>query len=396
MSRRPLLILTVLVVAAVLGVLLARRAPAPTPQPAPAVAAKSTATPEAVAEAEPSPEPQRRVVRTETYFEPVEDSKITSAQAAAAAARYRKAARFPHTSRPLEDGLDPIAHSREPKLDYDDKRHPEPHLLAYPSITSFEAPQDVVIYAEVMEVRMGEDEERPGHQRAKQLRTGARSMRGILQTMDGVTIAPLAFYDDGTHGDAQANDDLFTATYTPDPDHPNDFRGQYQVVAQAESLKGDTLTATSTFIYSVQIAHLTGHYRDSIVAGNLQIEAEVAVEEPGKFRLEGTLVTTADAKMLGYAYADADLDAGTHWIPLVYYGLIFHDMKAPGPYSLFSLMLSTLGGDVAQESDVVPNAHTTEAYKVEDFGDQPFNDPEYMAKAAHYDALARDKKQQGQ
>ncbi len=227
-----------------------------------------------------------------------------------------------------------------------------------------------------------------------QQRTGARAVRGILQTMDGVQIAELAFYDDGTHGDAQPEDNLFTATYTPDPDHPNDFRGQYQAVVQAESLRGDTLLASASFIYSVQIAHLTGQYRDAIVDGNLQIEAEVEAVEAGKIRVEGTLVTTADAKMLGYAYADADVDPGRHWIPLVYYGLIFHDMKAPGPYSLFSVMVSTLGSDVAQESEVVPNAHTTKAYKVDDFGSQPFNDPEYMAKAAHYDDLARSKRSQ--
>ena len=97
--------------------------------------------------------------------------------------------------------------------------------------------------------------------------------------------------------------------------------------------------------------------------------------------------------LLGYAYADADVaPSATTWIPLTYYGLIFHDMKAPGPYSLFSTMLSTLDSDVAQESDVVPNAHTTKAYKVDEFGSQPFNDPEYMQKAAHYDDLAKSKR----
>src|SRR6185369_16292995 len=150
--------------------------------------------------------------------------------------------------------------------------------------------------------------------------------------------------------------------YTPDPDRPKDFRGQYQAIVQAESEKGDTLTAATSFVYSVQIAHLTGHYRDSIVDGNLQIEVEVAGEDAGRVRVEGTLVTTVDAKMLGYAYADANVAPNaTTWIPLTYYGLIFHDMKAPGPYSLFSTMLSTLDSDVAQESDVVPNAHTTKA-----------------------------------
>lgn len=394
MSRRPLVIVVVLLaVAGALFALVGRRAPAPPPPPP---APRATATTEPEVEVKPSPGPAaREIVRTETYAEPVDESQLTAEQAAAVAARYRKAARFPRTSRPLEDGLDPIAKSRSPKVDFEgDAKHPEPRLLAYPSITSFEAPGDVVIYAEVVELRMAEayDERgRPGRERLKQFRTGARSMRGVLQTMDGVTVAPLAFHDDGTHGDAQAGDDYWTATYTPDPDHPSDFRGQYQVVVQAESLKGDTLTATTSFVYSVQIAHLTGQYRDAIVDGNLQIEAEVQVDEPGTFRLEGTLVRTEDAKMITYAYADAELGPGTHWIPLVYYGLAFHVMKAAGPYSLFSVMLSTLGGNVPQESDVVPNAHTTKAYEIADFGDQPFNDPELMQKAEHYDDIAKAK-----
>ncbi len=368
---------------------------APEPAPAPVVAAKPSPTPIALA-VDRTPEPEREVIRTETYFEPVDEAKITPEQAAAAATRYRKAARFPRTSRPLEDGLDPIARSRHPKVDYDgDEKHPEPRLLAYPSITSFEAPGDVVIYAEVVELRMAEvrdDDGKPGRERLQQFRTGARSMRGVLQTMDGVVVSQLAFRDDGTHGDAQPDDDYFTATFTPDPDRPSEFRGQFQVVVQAESLKGDTLTASTSFVYSVQIAHLTGKYRDSIVDGNLQIEAEVAVEEAGKFRVEGTLVTKADAKMITYGYGEADLGPGTHWIPIIYYGLNFHVMKAAGPYSMFSVILSTMGGDVAQESDVVPNAHTTKAYAIDDFGDEPFNDPEYMQKADYYDNLAKTKR----
>jgi hypothetical protein len=105
-------------------------------------------------------------------------------------------------------------------------------------------------------------------------------------------------------------------------------------------------------------------------------------------------VTTADAKMLGYGYADVDLTPGTHWVPIMYYGLIFHDMKANGPYSMFSVVLSALGGKSIIESDVVPNAHTTAAYKMSDFGTEPFNDPEYMQKAAHYDEVERQKRGQ--
>jgi hypothetical protein len=396
MSQRSLSILAVLVVAVLAGWLLTRKAPEP-PPPAPKPTPIATVTPIDVVETERKPPPEEPAPRTQSFAEPVDESKLTAEQATAAAARFRKAARFPRTSRPLLDGMDPIARSRSPKVDYDgDARHPEPRLLAYPSITSFEAPGDVVIYAEVVELRMADVVDQDGkgsRERLKQFRTSARSMRGVIQTMDGVVVAPIVFRDDGTHGDAEPNDDFWTARYTPDPDRPRDFRGQYQVIVQAESAKGDTLTASTSFVYSVQIAHLTGHYRDSVVDGNLQIDVEVAGDEAGRVRVEGTLVTTVDAKMLGYAYADADVAPNTTtWIPLTYYGLIFHDMKAPGPYSLFSTMLSTLDSDVAQESDVVPNAHTTKAYRVEEFGSAPFNDPDYMQKAAHYDDLAKSKR----
>ncbi|MEB2286368.1 MAG: hypothetical protein B6D46_09270 [Polyangiaceae bacterium UTPRO1] len=389
MPRRSLVIVVVVAVAAALLAFFGRRAPAPLPPP------PATGTPRPSVETAPAATRAPAVVRTETSLEPVDESKLTAEQAAAAAARYRKAARFPRTSRSLEDGLDPIARGRWPAVDLDgDEKHPEPRLLAYPSLPSFEAPGEIVIYAEIVElrkVRADAAEGRSGREQLRRFRNAARAVRGVIQTMDGAMVAPLAFHDDGTHGDAQANDDQWVAVYTPDPDAPNDFRGQYRVLVQAESARGETLNATTSFVYSVQTAHLTGRYRDAVVDGNLQIDAEVDVEEAGRFRIEGTLVTTADAKMIGYAFADAELPPGAHWVPLVYYGLMFHDMKAPGPYSLFSVMLSTLGGSVPQESDVVPNAYTTKAYAIDEFGDQPFNDPEYMQKADHYDGVRRAK-----
>jgi hypothetical protein len=395
MSQRALLITAVLGAAGLLAVLLARQGSDDGRPPPPVVVGPAATATAAALAAAPTASPPRSTVRTETHFEPVDESQMTAQQAAAAAARYRKAARYPRTSRPLEDGLDPIARTRAPKVDDGDPTRPEPRLLAYPSITNFEAPGDVVIYAEVVELRMAPDRGENGRgrerERLQQFRIGARAMRGVLQTMDGVVVAPLDFRDDGTHGDAVANDDYFTARYTPDPDEPKAFRGQYQVLVEAEPDQGPELVATTSFVYSVQLAHLTGNYRDAIVDGNLQIDAEVEVEEPGEFRIESTLVTTKDAKMLGYGYGQATLDVGRHWIPITYYGLIFHDMKADGPYSMFSTMLSAIDADGTQESDVVPNAHTTKAYQVSDFGDQPFNDPEYMEKAERYDALRRAK-----
>jgi hypothetical protein len=398
MSRRSLLIASLIVAAGVLAGLFFMRRP---PERVAAPAAKPSATAAVIAAApRPTSTVARRVVRTETSFEPIDETKITAKQAEAAAARYRKAARFPRTSRPLEDGLDPIATSRAPDVDHEGKgTHGEPRLLAYPSLTVFEAPGDVVLYAEVVELHEIErkpDERKPERPRLQQVRVKASGVRGVISTADGVPITSVVFRDDGTHGDAAADDLLWTATYTPDPDKPGDFKGELQAQVVAQPYRGDELASTLTFRYTHQTAHLTGEYRESIVDGNLVIEAGVAVDEPGRFRLEGTLVTASDAKMIGYGYGEANLPAGNGWIPITYWGLLFHEMKADGPYQVFSLVLSSIAGDVVQEGDVVPSPYTTKAYTVSDFADRPFNDPEYTAKAEHYEALARQKQAAGQ
>jgi hypothetical protein len=395
MARRPLWIGALVVVAGLLaGLLLMRPAPAPPPPAEPV--AKLTATPAPVAAApSPTASPQRYTLRTESHLPPIDESQITAKQAAAAAERYRKAARFPLTSRPLEDGIDPIANSRMPKSQSEGEDTPEPRLITYPSVTNFEAPGEIVLYGEVVQLRKLEQRPERDHRGdrppdVRRFRVATNSMRGVIQNADAQVVATVDFHDDGTHGDAEAGDQLFTTTYTPDPDDPKGFRGEYQVDVLAQTAEGADLTARTSFVYSVQKAHLTGQYKDSLDDGNLKIEAEVEVEEAGRFRVESTLVRTSDAKMITYGYADADLPPGRHWIPVKYYGLAFHVMKAEGPYSMFSVVLSEIGGSTV-EGDVVPNAHTTAAYKLSDFNDQPYNEPSYTQKAEYYEALARSK-----
>ncbi len=382
-----------MVVAGLLAGLLLLRGPEAPPPPPP----RPTGTPVSVAVAPTvTASPQRVTIRTETQLEPVDETDITADQAKAAAERYRKAARYPRTSRALENGIDPIAASRLPPEEGEDTL--EPRLLVRPTVTNFEAPSDVILYGEVVLLKKIEDrnggkdgEKRPELQR---FRAGANSMRGVIQNAEGELVANVTFRDDGQGGDAQAGDMLFTAIYTPDPDKPDAFQGAFKVDALAQTTDGVDLTAATSFVYSVQTAHLTGEYSDALDNGNLKIDVGVEVEKAGRYQVKGTLVRHSDAKMVGYAQGEATLTPGTHTIPLVFYGLMFHDMKADGPYSLFSTTLAALDGTTSIESDVVPNAHTTAAYKVSDFGDQPFNDPDYMQKAAHFDEVERQKRGQ--
>ncbi len=392
MSSRPLTISVVVVVVLVASFLWFRSPGPPPPAPAPA----ATAAPIAIApQPTSSPGGQRVAVPADPVLESVDESTITGAQAKAIAARYRELAKFPKTSRPLVDGMDPIAIGRSPKVD--DKRPPNDptaKLIVYPSNTSFESPGEVVIYAELVEIQaneraMEEDSRGDRPPKHRHARVAAKELRGEILGANGAPVTALVFRDDGTNGDAQAADFFYTATYTPDPDEPTAFRGTFDVNAIAVSSDGDTLNATNTFKYTVQKAHLTGSYRDSLVNGNLQLDAEVEVEEAGQFYLEGTLVTQKDAKMVGYAYADVTLAEGRHWVPLPFYGLIFHQMKATGPYQLFSVTLATVENGAPQHADVIPAAHTTGPYEVSQFTEAPFNDPDRLRLAEYFEGLAR-------
>ena len=66
----------------------------------------------------------------------------------ATAEDYRQRARFPRSSQPITDGVDPIARDRE--VTHDRSMGPEgsdPTLVTYPARTSFEAPNVIVLYA---------------------------------------------------------------------------------------------------------------------------------------------------------------------------------------------------------------------------------------------------------
>jgi hypothetical protein len=348
------------------------------------------------------PEPARppvnvpTVVRSPRHYTLGSESEaqpgsLTAQQALAAAERLRRSARFPPNSQKIEDNLDPISIGREPKrarsappnVDY-------PVLVAYPAVTEIEAPGTVLLYAEVVQRESLDNEELKRQERdPREERIGAQAIRGEIRNAAGQTVATVEFRDDGKGGDAEPNDRFFTVEYTPDPDKPNESRGAFRVIVTADTNDGDQLKATTGFTYSFPTAHLTGNYRDKIVEGSLQVEVEVEVDEPGTYRLEATL-TSEQANMLGHAEETVTLQPGRAWIPLTFYGLILRDHNVDGPYGLWSVVLSNVRENGLERSDVVPAAHTTRAYKVTEFSDVPYGDPDKLERAEQLEQRARE------
>jgi hypothetical protein len=377
-SPRTLLPAVVLVLAFGVGFRLMRR-PAPT-TPAPAVvAAAASPAPLAVVVADapsPSPSPVRRTVRTETEVAPMGVVPEVASLSGTTADDYERRARFPRSSQPIEDRVDPIARDRE--VTRGKSVGPEgtnPTLVVWPERTGFEAPSPIVVFAYLVR-----DERK----------VDPTDVLGEIRTQQGGVLASLDFHDDGTHGDAEANDLVFTSVTAPGRERAAEFKGAQLVEVRAHTKGGEERVATTGFLYSVPLAHLTGRYRDEVVDGNLIVSAEVHVDAPARFHLEATL-GEPDGTPLGWSQNAMALDPGTAWIPLTYWGLMFHERGVDGPYTVLSAALSTTGEMPNQKNDVAVNPYVTKPYPVSAFSDRTYDDPDLLDAAARMraDAPAR-------
>jgi hypothetical protein len=150
---------------------------------------------------------------------------------------------------------------------------------------------------------------------------------------------------------------------------------------------GEERIAATSFLYSFPDAQLTGAYRDALVGGSLQVQAEVAVTAPGRFHLEATLYDAAGQQALAWSQTAAELTEGRHWMTLSYYGLILHERGIDGPYSLRHVALSTVSTMPNAKNRLADGAHVTAAYAAAQFTDAGYDDPELLDAA---DRVERD------
>lgn len=280
---------------------------------------------------------------------------------------YREAARYPGSSHALKKGeADPIQEKRVPTRQT--RRGPddaEPAISVWSAKVSFEKGQPVDLYATL-------------ETQGKAVKAPAEITGEIVSSTGGIT-ALVAYRDDGKGPDRKAGDGIYSARWTPTgiEDAP---AASYMVRVRARLANGDLREAAGGFLYSDPAAHLTGHYRDFLRDGNLVIAAEVEVAETGRFHLAGTLYTLA-GEPIGFAQAAANLEPGKHWVELSYYGLIFHDRQAAGPYRLGTLALSTTTRMPNALNDVVADAYVTHPYRVEQMRSAFFERPQLIESA---------------
>lgn len=82
-------------------------------------------------------------------------------------------------------------------------------------------------------------------------------------------------------------------------------------------------------------AVFTGWFRDEVREGSLLIHAEADVRKPGYFVIEANIGNHEGP--IAVATAEVELVAGRQEVPLRFFGQIFHDLRAEGPYEVTKL-----------------------------------------------------------
>jgi hypothetical protein len=295
-------------------------------------------------------------------------SSQSSALARSAADDYREAARYPAWSRAVEAGApDPVRAQRVPS------RHslagPDgeaPTLTVWADETSFVAPAPVVLHATL---------EGPGRSPVREA-----TVTGVVTTASGAALGEIVYLDDGISPDARRDDGVYTALFELDPEAVPERAASFQVEVLATLPGGEARRTSAGFLYSNPWARLTGAFRDELRDGDLVILAEVKVARAGRFHLSGTL-SRPNGEPIGWAQAAAELEPGTHWVELPFYGLMFRERGAAGPYRLASVTLATTGGMPNALGPVLEDAHRTRAYPLARFAAAPFADPALLHAA---------------
>jgi len=280
---------------------------------------------------------------------------------------YRELARYPESSRVLKRGEeDPIRAKRLPtRQSMPGPDGSEPILSVWTAKISFEVGQPIDLFATL-------------ETRAKAVRPD--SISGEIADASGAIVAQVTYKDDGQEADRTAGDGVWSARLAMPKGLEPSPAASYMVRVKARLADGDLRDGAGGFLYSRPSAHLTGRYRDLLRDGNLVVAAEVDVKEAGRFHLAGTLAT-AEGEPIGTAQSAAHLEPGRYWIELSYYGLMFHDRKAAGPYRLASLALSTTNVMPNAQNDLVENVHLTRAYRTGQMTERPFQEPRLLETA---------------
>jgi hypothetical protein len=200
--------------------------------------------------------------------------------------------------------------------------------------------------------------------------------------------------DDGRDGDAVAGDRIYGTTIAASSVPAlRSYRGLVRLDVAFVPRDGDRRLARASLDFRVASSvpgSFVGVSSERLTEDGLELSVDLNVEEAGRYFVQGLLFDAHDAP-IGFAVARPTLRVGRATIPLVFFGLLFHDAKASGPFVFRTLTGRRLPeGNEADgaEMAVWPARYVTRAYALSDFSDKEYESAAKDAKIQALSALA--------
>jgi subtilisin-like proprotein convertase family protein/pimeloyl-ACP methyl ester carboxylesterase len=200
------------------------------------------------------------------------------------------------------------------------------------------------------------------------------TVNGLVQ-LPNRTTQQVALKDDGTGGDATANDGIYTATFTN-----TGLPGTYRVLFQADRGAGSGLPAFSRELLNAGTVSNSNSTLSSFSSagvdtnGNslfdkLSVQVTLNITQNGTYRVVGRLADTAGN--IHFAKTVSALNTGTQTMTLDFDGQRIYRNRVNGPYRLASVTLVEESGGESRLLDTRTDAHMTTALQFRAFEHDP-------------------------
>ena len=213
------------------------------------------------------------------------------------------------------------------------------------------------------------------------------------QDTGGGKAAPLApvvtqaFVDDGTQGDLQAGDGVWTGRLDPTAEGFGNFAGMIRTELIVQSGEQQGYVAFDV-VYTPQVpATWTGPVRDTLQDGSLDFLLAVDVNQPGRYVVTGR-VDDATGRPLALVTFNDELGAGAQQVPLQVYGRLVRDQKPVFPLVLHDVEGFLLRPDAYPDRALMPARDgpvaTSRKYVLAQFTDAHWSSDETQRYLAEY------------
>jgi hypothetical protein len=210
---------------------------------------------------------------------------------------------------------------------------------------------------------------------------------GATQAGGQAPVAQQAFVDDGTQGDAQAGDGVFSTRLIPASEGFATYAGliRTELVVQSGEQQG---YVAFDVVYTPQApATWTGPVREALDKGSLALYLAADVAQAGRYVVTGR-VDDADGKPFAYVSFNDELGAGAQEVVLTVYGRLVRDQKPAFPLTLHDVDGFLLKADAYPDRALLAardgTVYTTRKYGLAQFTDAAWSSDETARYVAEY------------